>query len=88
MGKLPVHVAMGAPLIQDDRVEVGSWYHNEIAFLEAHIRIQIGGQETPWLVSLYASYQHQGFPWLSSIYLVYVQFKGRVGEIDEMLFFG
>ena len=87
MGKLPVHIAMGAPLIQDDGVEVGTWYHNEIAFLQAHVRIKICREKTTRLVSLYPADEHQGLPRPLSIYLVNVQLVSRVGEIDEMLFF-
>ena len=84
----PVHVAIRAPLIEDNGVEIGPRDHNEIPFLKAHVGIEIGGEETSRLVSLYPAYEHQGLSRFFSENLVYVQLIGRVWEVDKVLSLG
>ena len=84
----PIHIAIRAPLIEDNGVEIGPRDHNEIPFLKAHVGVEVGGEKTSRLVSLYPTYEHQGLSRFFSVNLVNVQLIGRVGEVDEVLSLG
>ena len=70
MRELPVHVSVGAPLVQDDGIEIGTGNHNEIPFLKTHVCIEVSGQDPSGFIPLNPADEHQGFPWVFSVYLV------------------
>lgn len=83
-GKLAVHVSMGPALVGDDGIEVGAGHHNEVSPLQAHVRIEIGGEEAPRLVPLDPSDQEKGISRVLSVNLVDIQLIGGVGEMHHM----
>ena len=88
MGKLPVHIAVGASLVQYDRIEIRPGNDDQVPLLQAHVGIEIGRQKTAGFISLDAPDEHERFSRVLPKYLINIQLIGGVGEIDKMLFLG
>jgi hypothetical protein len=85
LGKFAIHVAAHAvALVEENGVEIGPRYNNEVAFFQDDIGIKIGGEVTARCVTLDTADEHQCFPRLLSVDSIDMQFVFGVGQMDVM----
>jgi len=79
--EFPVHVTLNPSRVFHYREEIRPWNHDQVAFPQGEIRVEIRGKVPPRLVALNASQEQQGRAWGASGNEIDVQFGFSALEI-------